>query len=216
MSIIMATALSRTIGSHSASVLLFSASPVLGGERFADRLQIIAGIKPIRNRADVFAERLAVAQEGRAREHIDLRAGVVDVVLARDVEAGEVEQVGQRVAEHRAAAMADMHRPGRIGGDVFDIDLLRLADAAARRNARLAPARRRSASVQAAGLSVRLMKPGPATSTLSISGSARSLAAIASASSRGFLPASLASTIAALVAMSPWLGSRGGSTTTRD
>jgi hypothetical protein len=60
------------------------------------------------------------------------------------------------------------------------------------------------------------MKPGPATSTFAINGSARSLPAMASASSRGFLPASLASTMAALVAMSPWAASRGGSTTTRD
>ena len=60
------------------------------------------------------------------------------------------------------------------------------------------------------------MKPGPATSTLAIRSSARSFSATSSASSRGFLPASLASTIAALVAMSPWVGSRGGSTTTRE
>ena len=60
------------------------------------------------------------------------------------------------------------------------------------------------------------MKPGPATSTFATRSSARSFAAIASASSRGFLPASLASTMAALVAMSPWAASRGGSTTMRD
>src|SRR5262249_55171024 len=74
----------------------------------------------------------------------------------------------------------------------------------------------RRPSNHAASRSVMLMKPGPATSTLATSGSARSLAAIASASSRGFRPASLASTMAALVAMSPWVGSRGGSTSTRD
>ena len=50
------------------------------------------------------------------------------------------------------------------------------------------------------------MKPGPATSTFSIRSSARSFSAISSASSRGFLPASFASTIAALVAMSPCAG----------
>ena len=44
----------------------------------------------------------------------------------------------------------------------------------------------------------------------------RSFSAIFSASSRGFARASLASTIAALVAMSPCAASRGGSTTTRD
>ena len=60
------------------------------------------------------------------------------------------------------------------------------------------------------------MKPGPGDIDLGHFGRLRSFAAIISASSRGFLPASLASTIAALVAMSPWLASRGGSTTMRD
>jgi hypothetical protein len=60
------------------------------------------------------------------------------------------------------------------------------------------------------------MKPGPATSTEATRSSARNFSAILSASSRGFALASLASTIAALVAMSPWLASRGGSTTTRE
>ena len=60
------------------------------------------------------------------------------------------------------------------------------------------------------------MKPGPATSTFATTSSARSFSAMASASSRGFLPASFASTIAALVAMSPCVGSRGGSTTMRE
>src|ERR1051325_5961175 len=60
------------------------------------------------------------------------------------------------------------------------------------------------------------MKPGPATSTSAIRSSARSLSATSSASWRGFLSAGLASTIATLLAMSPWVGSRGGSTTTRD
>src|SRR5262245_14242200 len=60
------------------------------------------------------------------------------------------------------------------------------------------------------------MKPGPAMSTEATFPSLRSLAAMLSASSRGFLPASLARTIAALVAMSPCVGSRGGSTTIRE
>src|SRR5689334_21732702 len=60
------------------------------------------------------------------------------------------------------------------------------------------------------------MKPGPAISTEVIRSSLRSFSAILSASSRGLALASLASTIAALVAMSPWPASRGGSTTTRE
>ena len=37
---------------------------VLIDERNADRLQIVAGIEPFRNRADLFAKRLAVAEIG--------------------------------------------------------------------------------------------------------------------------------------------------------
>src|SRR5262245_24652060 len=73
-----------------------------------------------------------------------------------------------------------------------------------------------SSSPQTCGLRTRLMKPGPATSTLAIFSSARSFSAIFSASCRGLRPASFASTIAAFVAISPWLGSRGGSTTMRE
>ncbi len=54
------------------------------------------------------------------------------------------------------------------------------------------------------------MKPGPATSTEVTGGSASSFGLIASASARGFVPAPLASTIAALVARSPcaWIARR--------
>ena len=79
---------------------------MLAGEPLADGLQIIARIEAFWDR-NCLAERLAVAQIGRAREHFDLGAGVVDVIFARDLEAGEVEQVRQRVTEHRAAAVAD-------------------------------------------------------------------------------------------------------------
>src|SRR6185312_4476180 len=75
---------------------------------------------------------------------------------------------------------------------------------------------RRNSSHQTFALSVRLMKPGPATSAEATFPSLRSLAAMLSASSRGFLPASFARTIAALVAISPCVGSRGGSTTIRE
>ena len=75
---------------------------VLGGERLPDRHEIVAGIEPFRNLADVLAERLAVAQECRAREHVDLRAGVVDVIFARDVVAGEM-QAGSHSASPNTA-----------------------------------------------------------------------------------------------------------------
>ena len=104
---------------------------MLGLQRLADRLEVIAGIQPLGNLADRLTERFEVAQERRASEHVDLSAGVVDVVFAGDVIAGEGEQIGERVAEHGATAMADMHRAGRIGRHVLDIDLVAAADRAA-------------------------------------------------------------------------------------
>ncbi len=105
------------------------------------------------------AERLAIAQERRAGEHVDLGAGVVDVVFARDVVARELQQAAQRIAEHRAAAMADMHRPGGVGRDVFDIDLLgrahwtlAVAGALAQHGAqRVRPGRRLQSQIDEAG-----------------------------------------------------------------
>ena len=122
--------MARTIGSHSASGLSRQRIAILGSQRRANRLEIVARIKALGDRADIFAQRLAVAQVGRAREHIDLRAGIIDVIFARDRKAGEGEQIRQRVAEHGAAAMADMHRPGRICRDIFDIDQRTAADVA--------------------------------------------------------------------------------------
>ncbi len=100
-------------------------------ERTTDGFQIIAGIEALRNRPDVFAERLAVAQIGRARQRIDLGSGVVDIELARYPISGEFQQRAECVAEHRAPTMADMHRPSGIGGDIFDIDLFARAEVAA-------------------------------------------------------------------------------------
>ena len=126
----MAIDLARTIGSHAALRHRFQLIAMLSRERLPDRHEIVARIQPFRNLADVFAKRFAVAQECRAREHVDLRAGIVDVIFARDVVAGKIKQPAQRVAEHRAPAVADMHRSGRIGRDVFDIDLGAVADRA--------------------------------------------------------------------------------------
>ena len=132
MSIMRSMANARTSGSHSLFRHVEQRLPVRLGERLADRHQVIAGIEAFGDLADVLAQRLAIAQERGPREHVDLPAGIVDVILARHVEAGEREQVGQRIAEHRAAAMADVHRARRVGRDVFDVDLFALADSSPR------------------------------------------------------------------------------------
>ena len=101
--------------------------PMLFGERFANRLQVVARIKPFRNGADVVAKRFAISQKRRFCQHVNLPASVVDVVFARHVKACELQQIGQHIAEHRAPAMPNMHRAGWIGRDVFEIDLLTFA-----------------------------------------------------------------------------------------
>ena len=57
----------------------------------------------------------------RASENVDLPAGVVDVVFAYDAVAGEREQVGERISDHRPAAVPHVHRTGRVGGDELDV-----------------------------------------------------------------------------------------------
>ncbi len=103
---------------------------MLVGKLLADRLEIVAGIESFRDLADVLAERLAVAQEGRARQRIDLGAGIVDIIFAGHGKAGEGEKIGERIAEHGAPAMADMHGAGRVGRDIFDVHRFAFADGA--------------------------------------------------------------------------------------
>ncbi len=75
------------------------------------------------------------------------------------------------------------------------------------------PCSRTSVSTRcsAAGLRRRLMKPGPATSTETMSGLSAIRDAMMSATSRGGLPAALAMRSATLVAQSPCSASRGRS-----
>ncbi len=105
-------------------------------------LQVFAGIEPLRlnarrlqrHRAVQQAafrlrfDRLAIAVIDRAGQRIDLGAGIVDVILTVHRKASLGEQCRERVADDGAAAMADMHRPGRVGRDKLDIDPLAAAD----------------------------------------------------------------------------------------
>ncbi|MNX85499.1 hypothetical protein D3C86_1173350 [compost metagenome] len=100
-------------------------------QRLANGNEIVTGVETGRNGADIFAKRLAVTQEHRTGQHIDLRAGIVDVIFLGNAVTRKSEQVRQRVADNGATAMADMHRAGRIGGDIFDVDLLACTDGGA-------------------------------------------------------------------------------------
>jgi hypothetical protein len=57
---------------------------------------------------------------------VDLLAGIVVIELARYRAALPLEQRGDRIAERRLAAMADVQRAGRIGRNELDLDLLRV------------------------------------------------------------------------------------------
>jgi hypothetical protein len=60
------------------------------------------------------AELLEVARLHRLAEHAHLAAAVVEVVLARDVVAGRLEQARDRVAEHGLASVSERERAGRV------------------------------------------------------------------------------------------------------
>ena len=112
------------------------------------------------------APRRARARQDRLAEPLHLAAAVVEVVLALDRVAGELEDPRERVAEGGVAAGGRGQRPGRVGGDELDLDALALRrpapNASPGRRARRRPPRRYQASARN-----RLRKPGPATSTFS-------------------------------------------------
>ena len=56
----------------------------------------------------------------RLSEHLDLVAGVVDVEFAGYLVAGEVEEVGNRVADGGLPSVGDVERSGGVGRAVFD------------------------------------------------------------------------------------------------
>ena len=72
----------------------------------------------------VDAVRLEIAHADRFAEQLHLAAAVVEIIFARDVEAGRLVQARDRVAEHGVAAVADGHGSGGIGGEKLDLDFL--------------------------------------------------------------------------------------------
>ena len=91
---------------------------------------VFAAIAVLRELAR-FAEDLLGARADRHGEILDLRAGVVVVELARDLAALPLQQVGERVAERRLAAVAHVQRPGGVRGDELDHHALAVARVAA-------------------------------------------------------------------------------------
>src|SRR5262249_9525547 len=92
------------------------------GQLAADLLQVEAGIETLRDRSYGFAQSFEIAQVRGAGENVDLCSGVVGVVLANHAVAGGLQQRREHVSEHRTTDMTQMQRPGRVGGDILDID----------------------------------------------------------------------------------------------
>jgi hypothetical protein len=138
---------------------------------------------------------------------VDLHAGIVPVELARHLPALRGEQVGERIAERGLPRVAQVQRAGRVGRDELDHPLL-VRVLALRAEALPFAQDLAHHLLLGAGAMRRLMKPGPAISTSSISpceaGLTRSASAISAASSRELRFRPLATCSATLQATSPW------------
>ena len=71
----------------------------------------------------VLGHRLTALERGDGRAQVaDLRTRIVEVVLARDPLAAGLEDATEQVADERATSVADVERPGRVGGHELDVD----------------------------------------------------------------------------------------------
>ena len=98
------------------------------GQRPAGFHQVFARIQALGNGSARFAQSLAVPEIGGLCEHVHLRAGVVDVILALHAEPGLCQEPGQRIPDNRPATVADMHRARRISRHELDIDAFAATD----------------------------------------------------------------------------------------
>ncbi len=114
------------------------------------------------------------------------RAPVADVVLANDGVTDELEHAHQRVADERGAQVADVHLLGHVRCRVVDDG--DLGDGRTHTEVGVGCRRRRAVRPGTRAVNVRLMNPGPATSTALHTSASRPVATTASATSRGFLP----------------------------
>ncbi len=100
----------------------------LDGRRHVAHIVALVGV--LRER-DGDAVQLEIAQPGGQRQDVHLPAGVIDVILPRHPETGEVQQVGEARPVGGAAPVAHVQRPGRVGGDELHLQLAACAQRAA-------------------------------------------------------------------------------------
>ena len=103
-----------------------------------------------------------------AREPVDLRTVVVEVVLPRHVGAERREDPGQAVADRGPTRAADVDRTGRVGRDELEVDPRAGVVRSTRRTTSRPRRSLRATSPWAAASTVMLMNPGPAMSTAAI------------------------------------------------
>ena len=104
---------------------------LVGVAHVAAHVDDVVALVGVGREGDLDAEEGEVAQPGRQRQDVHLAAGVVHVVFAADLEAGEGEHVRERGAVGRAAAVADVQRAGGVGGDELHLHLDALGGATA-------------------------------------------------------------------------------------
>ena len=85
--------------------------------------EVLARVAVLRQR-DRLAQRLAQARLERARERLELVAGVVDVELRRHRRALRPQEARERIADRRRARVDDHQRAGRVGRDELEADAL--------------------------------------------------------------------------------------------
>ena len=90
-------------------------------QRGRDVVDVLATVT-VRGKRDGRTKAFQVPQPHAQREDVHLAAGVVDVVLALDVESGRFEDVREGRTVGGTPAVSHMQRSGGIGGDELHLD----------------------------------------------------------------------------------------------
>ena len=88
------------------------------GDPVGDLGDVVAAVAVVRGRQP------AGRRQQRAGEPVDLRAGVVEVVLPDHLGALGAQHPPEGVADGRPPGAADVHRAGRVGRDELQVDVL--------------------------------------------------------------------------------------------
>ena len=96
-------------------------SEVLGG-LFGQIHDILAVVAPLGELRGFAQQNFLAPKLHREAKVVDLRTGIVDVVLSRNLVAQVFAQTGQHIAVNGAPGVADVQRAGGVGADVLQQD----------------------------------------------------------------------------------------------